>query len=760
MPLLVRVDPHDLVAEVLVLAADVREGVVDVVVGVLPRLGGRGRVPVPGRGVDLGVVHPVPLAVHDVVADLHVLEDLGRGVRHGSEHPRGPEVGGEQCDARHHREAAVKLDHRGDVAAVVLAEVGVDVVVDRVELLRELLDLLLGEVREGALDLVFGGGCGCHAIPFSFGVPVPRAHSSISTSPSAVLMQMRTISPFLPVNSPVRMSRTSPDFSFPTQVWQMPMRQPCSSSRPGFLPGLEDRLAAVALRLAIRLEEGDRAALALLGAAALRLEALEVELLGIGVGVRLEMVGEGVDHLAGAREERLALAPVRAQLVEVLRADPPVFAGRLAMELEAVVLGVDLLQRVAEDHAVVAAGGVDVVNVANLAGGVEVPEHAHDRRDPGSGRDEEELLGRRVGKHERPLDPAEADDVARSRVLVEERRDDALVDGLRSDRDPAVGPVGIGGQRVGAPVMDAVDDDADPQVLAGLVALPLESGPDQDRDRVVVLALDALDPPAELAGRPQRVDQLEVVVGQKRGEKPAHRLEARACAARGLWALLLPQPCTNGMSLRTIVRTSVNRVFSYHTDWPYRYPRGNDRAGAAQRQNRERELIAATRALFDERGVQDAPIEEIAKSVGIASGLIYRQFSSKEELYVATVADYLTELASVARRSGGRSRRRSGRAPRANGPRVRGFCERYPAFLDSALAIMRRPAGELNAIVSEAIWLRLGRTMVDCIDHVARILRAGVDERASSRSRTRTSPRTCSGPRCWARCTSPASGSA
>ena len=60
-------------------------------------------------------------------------------------------------------------------------------------------------------------------------------------------------------------------------------------------------------------------------AAALRLEALEVELLGVGVGVRLEVVGEGVDHLAGTREERLALAPVRAQVVEVLGPDPPVF---------------------------------------------------------------------------------------------------------------------------------------------------------------------------------------------------------------------------------------------------------------------------------------------------------------------------------------------------------------------------------------------------------------------------------------------------
>jgi len=149
---------------------------------------------------------------------------------------------------------------------------------------------------------------------------------------------------------------------------------------------------------------------------------------------------------------------------------------------------------------------------------------------------------------------------------------------------------------------------------------------------------------------------------------------------------------------------------------------------AALRQNRERELIAATRALFDERGVQDAPIEEIAKSVGIARGLIYRQFSSKEELYVATVADYLRELAQELD---------SAEAEAGSDPVVRlermaqayaGFCERYPAFLDSALAIMRRPANELNAIVSEAIWLRLGRAMVDCIDHVARILRAGVDD--------------------------------
>ena len=36
------------------------------------------------------------------------------------------------------------------------------------------------------------------------------------------------------------------------------------------------------------------------------------------------------------------------------------------------------------------------------------------------------------------------------------------------------------------------------------------------------------------------------------------------------------------------------------------------------RSTREQELLAATRALFDERGLQDAPIDEIARTVGIA----------------------------------------------------------------------------------------------------------------------------------------------
>lgn len=140
---------------------------------------------------------------------------------------------------------------------------------------------------------------------------------------------------------------------------------------------------------------------------------------------------------------------------------------------------------------------------------------------------------------------------------------------------------------------------------------------------------------------------------------------------------------------------------------------------------REREIVAATRALFDERGIQDAPIEQIANAVGIARGLIYRHFSSKEELFTATVSDYLGELAGLLMAieqatSDPVARLEHGLEVYA------GFCQRHPAFLDCALSIMRRPARDLSEIVSEAVWLRLGEGIASCVDPLVRALRAGV----------------------------------
>jgi AcrR family transcriptional regulator len=149
---------------------------------------------------------------------------------------------------------------------------------------------------------------------------------------------------------------------------------------------------------------------------------------------------------------------------------------------------------------------------------------------------------------------------------------------------------------------------------------------------------------------------------------------------------------------------------------------------AVSRRERERELVRATRALFDERGMQEAPVEEIAKAVGIARGLIYRQFTSKEELYVFTVTDYLAELDDALRAAvdlEAAPYEQLERWARAYAH----FCLAYPAFLDCALSLMRRPAAELRELLSDSVWLRLGQGIAVCVGHVSGVLaRLGVEE--------------------------------
>jgi AcrR family transcriptional regulator len=142
------------------------------------------------------------------------------------------------------------------------------------------------------------------------------------------------------------------------------------------------------------------------------------------------------------------------------------------------------------------------------------------------------------------------------------------------------------------------------------------------------------------------------------------------------------------------------------------------------RRSRERDLVQATRSLFDQRGVQDAPIEEIAREVGIARGLIYRHFSSKEELYVLTVTDYLDELDGVLREAIELEAASATQLEQWAGAYA-GFCSRYPAFLDCALSLMRRPANELQYAISESVWLRLGQGMAKSISHISELLRRG-----------------------------------
>jgi hypothetical protein len=245
----------------------------------------------------------------------------------------------------------------------------------------------------------------------------------------------------------------------------------------------------------------------------------------LAVALALPVLGHRVEHLGRAREEGLALAPVRAHVVEAVGPEAAVGAGHLLVQAKARAPARHRAQLLAEDDVPGRARGVHVHHVAQGVAAVEVAQHAHDGRDAAAGADEEQAVGQRVGQRERALDVAEAHDRPGLRVTHEPGRDDALLDELGRDADEPVGPSGIRRERVGAPVVHAVDHEADAQVLAGLVAGPLPAGLDEDGHRVVGLAPHALDAPPELLRRPQRIDELEVVVGQQRREERAHRTQ-------------------------------------------------------------------------------------------------------------------------------------------------------------------------------------------------------------------------------------------
>jgi AcrR family transcriptional regulator len=147
---------------------------------------------------------------------------------------------------------------------------------------------------------------------------------------------------------------------------------------------------------------------------------------------------------------------------------------------------------------------------------------------------------------------------------------------------------------------------------------------------------------------------------------------------------------------------------------------------ASVRREREREIVAATRRLFDERGLQDAPIEDIARAVGINKALIYRHFSSKEELYVLTLSGYLTDLAN---RLDGVATTLDPVAQLEEGwRRYTDYCLEHPAFLDCSMSLMRRPAEQLREEISDAVWIRLGQGMAACLGRLSRILARGAEQ--------------------------------
>jgi AcrR family transcriptional regulator len=151
---------------------------------------------------------------------------------------------------------------------------------------------------------------------------------------------------------------------------------------------------------------------------------------------------------------------------------------------------------------------------------------------------------------------------------------------------------------------------------------------------------------------------------------------------------------------------------------------GRRTAAAERKRERAQAIIAATRALFDERGVRDAQIDDIARAVGVNRAIIYRHFTGKEELFGLTLVGYLDELAE---------RLRTADEPAATPPeRLRlmtaafhDYGMTYPAFVDCAQTLMRNTGSELFAEISQDAVFRLGRAIARCLGHLVEVLEAG-----------------------------------
>ena len=152
---------------------------------------------------------------------------------------------------------------------------------------------------------------------------------------------------------------------------------------------------------------------------------------------------------------------------------------------------------------------------------------------------------------------------------------------------------------------------------------------------------------------------------------------------------------------------------------------GRRTAAAARRRQREKEILSATRALFDERGVRDAQIEDIARAVGTNRAIIYRHFSGKEELFALTLVGYLDELRERLEKGGAGIADPNDRLAAQVGAFI-DFGVEFPAFVDCAQTIMRRPGPELLEEISESALFRLGRAISTCLAIVTATLDEGV----------------------------------
>ncbi|MCL2542033.1 MAG: TetR/AcrR family transcriptional regulator [Nocardioidaceae bacterium] len=152
---------------------------------------------------------------------------------------------------------------------------------------------------------------------------------------------------------------------------------------------------------------------------------------------------------------------------------------------------------------------------------------------------------------------------------------------------------------------------------------------------------------------------------------------------------------------------------------------GRRKAAAARRRAREAQIIAATRELFDAKGVREVQIDEIAGAVGINRAIVYRHFTGKEEIFALTLVGYLDELHEALVEAGASASDPTDRLAAT----IHAFVDfglAHPAFVECAQALMLRPGDELLDEVSERALFLLGRAMTSCMGVLSDVLVDGV----------------------------------
>jgi len=99
--------------------------------------------------VDVRIAHPVPLAVENVVAQFHVLEDLGHAQEGCSGDPGGLVLADQQRSPPGNLQTPLDLDHAPDVRSIGRSAFAQDVVADGIEFTTQFGHLLITQVRGG-----------------------------------------------------------------------------------------------------------------------------------------------------------------------------------------------------------------------------------------------------------------------------------------------------------------------------------------------------------------------------------------------------------------------------------------------------------------------------------------------------------------------------------------------------------------------------------------------------------------------------------